>query len=155
MSRPNPTAGPVAPSGLVRTVMRPMVKVLNPLIRKVAGRRFLPMAALVSHTGRRSGRQYSTPVGAHVRGDDCLVPLTFGSESDWSKNLRAAGGGRIRWKGRDFEVTAPEVHRAEEIKPLVKQLFSAPVRLGFKVLGIKSFLYLHAVAAAEELVHAP
>lgn len=144
MSHPIPDAGPVPPSGLVRSVMRPMVKVLNPLIRKLAGRRFMSMAALLWHTGRRSGRLYSTPVGARIRGDECLVPLTFGSESDWSKNLRSAGGGRMRWKGRDFEVTVPEVHRANDVKPLVRKLFSPPERLVFKVLGIKSFLYLHA-----------
>jgi deazaflavin-dependent oxidoreductase (nitroreductase family) len=130
-----------------------MVKVLNPLIRKVAGRRFMSMAALVSHTGRRSGKHYSTPVGAHVRGNDCLVPLTFGSESDWSRNLRAAGGGQIRWKGRDFEVSTPDVRRAEDIRPLVKELFRAPERLGFKMLGIKSFLYLRAVAVPNDHVH--
>jgi deazaflavin-dependent oxidoreductase (nitroreductase family) len=130
-----------------------MVKILNPLIRKVAGKRFMSMAALVSHTGRRSGKHYSTPVGAHVRGNDCLMPLTFGSESDWSENLRAAGSGKMRWKGRDFEVSAPEVRRAEDIKPLVKELFRAPERLGFKMLGIKSFLYLRAVPVLNESVH--
>ena len=145
MSRAMSQPEAVAPSGLVRAVMRPMVKVLNPLIRKFAGMRFMSMAALIWHTGRRSGRLYSTPTGAHVRGDDCLVPLTFGSESDWSKNLRAAGGGQMRWKGRDYEITAPVVHRAEDIKPLVKNLFSPPERLGFKVLGLKGFLYLRAV----------
>jgi deazaflavin-dependent oxidoreductase (nitroreductase family) len=155
MSRPISDATPVAPSALVRTVMRPMVKVLNPLIRKLAGKRFMSMAALLRHTGRRSGRQYSTPVGAHVRGDDCLVPLTFGSESDWSKNLREAGGGTMRWKGRDFEITGPELHRAEDIKPLVKKLFSPPERLGFRMLGIKGFLYLHALPLPNGSIQTP
>jgi deazaflavin-dependent oxidoreductase (nitroreductase family) len=152
MSDPMASIEPVAPSGIVR-VMRHMVKVLNPLMAKVAGKRFMSMAALVSHTGLRSGKHYSTPVGAHVRGSDCLVPLTFGSESDWSRNIRAADGGRIRWKGREFEVCAPEVRRAEEIKPLVKELFRAPERLGFKMLGIKGFLYLRAAPLPDESDH--
>jgi hypothetical protein len=40
----------VAPSRFVRTTIGPMTKVLNPLIRTVAGRRYMGMAALVYHT---------------------------------------------------------------------------------------------------------
>jgi hypothetical protein len=47
---------PVAPSLVVRIVMRPMTRVLNPLIRKLAGRRHFRMAAQIRHVGRRSGR---------------------------------------------------------------------------------------------------
>ena len=140
MSSATSGAGPVAPSGLVRTVVPSMVRGLNPLIRKAASKRSTSMPALLSHSGRRSGKQYTTPVGGHVRGSDCLVPRTFGSESDWSRNIRA-GSGKIRWKGRDFEVWAPEAHRADDIKPLVNELFSGPARLGFNMLGIESFLF--------------
>jgi deazaflavin-dependent oxidoreductase (nitroreductase family) len=145
MNGPVPHGEPIPPSALVRIVMRPMVTVLNPIIRTLAGRRFMNMAALLSHRGRRSGRRYTTPVGAHVRGGDCLVPLTFGSGSDWSKNLQATGRGHLRWKGKEFEVSAPRVLLAADVMPLVKRLFSLPSRLGFKVLGIKGFLYLRAV----------
>jgi hypothetical protein len=51
----------VPPSPLVRRVMSPLTRVLNPLISRVAGRRHMGMAALVYHTGRRSGRAYVTP----------------------------------------------------------------------------------------------
>jgi deazaflavin-dependent oxidoreductase (nitroreductase family) len=139
------TDEPIAPSLLVRVVMRPLVRVLNPMIRAVAGRRLMSMAALLSHRGRRSGRIFRTPVGAHVVGIDCLVPLTFGSESDWSKNVRAAGSGQLRWKGRDFDLRAPSVHRSTDIRPMVKKTFPAPVRAGFKILGIKGFLYAQAI----------
>ena len=143
-----PTTASVQPSALVRTTMRHMVKVLNPLIARLAGKRFMSMAALVTHIGRRSGHQYSTPVGAHVSGTYCLVPLTFGTGSDWSKNLRASGGGHVRWKARDYEVSVPEVYLAKDVLPLIKATFSGPVRLGFKMMGIKSFLYMQAAQAA-------
>jgi len=80
----------------VRMVVRPMTKVLNPLIRRMAGRKHMSMAALIYHTGRRSGRQYVTPAGSHLVGDEILVPLTFGTQSDWCRNIRAAGGGSVR-----------------------------------------------------------
>jgi hypothetical protein len=41
---------PVPPSLIVRIMLRPMTKVLNPLIRKLAGRRHFAMAT--SRTGR-------------------------------------------------------------------------------------------------------
>ena len=54
----------VAPSLLVRVAMRPMTKVLNPLMARFAGRRHLQLAAQLRHTGRKSGRSYVTTVGA-------------------------------------------------------------------------------------------
>jgi hypothetical protein len=51
-------AAPVRPSLLVRIAMRPMTRVLNPLIRKFAGRRHFRMAAEIRHVGRKSGRAY-------------------------------------------------------------------------------------------------
>jgi deazaflavin-dependent oxidoreductase (nitroreductase family) len=132
----------VAPSRFVRTTIGPMTKVLNPLIRTVAGRRYMGMAALVYHTGRCSGREYVTPVGARRSGEVFLVPLTFGTGSDWSRNLRAAGGGRIRWKGNDYEVGDPEIFATEAIRPLVNATFPAPMRALLKMLGIKHFIRL-------------
>ena len=73
---------PVRPSLLVRVAMRPMTRVLNPLIRKFAGRRHFRMAAQIRHVGRKSGRAYVTPAGARVSGDVAVIPLTFGNQSD-------------------------------------------------------------------------
>src|SRR5204862_7872584 len=87
---------PVPPSLVVRVAMRPMTKVLNPLMGKLAGRRHIRMAAEIRHVGRTSRRAYVTSVGAHVSGDVAVIPLTFGNQSDWSKNVRAAGGCSIR-----------------------------------------------------------
>jgi hypothetical protein len=124
--------------------MGPMTKLLNPLVGRMAGRRHVNMAALVMHRGRVSGREYATPAGARLSGERFVVPLTFGSESDWSRNLRAAGGGRIRWRGDDYDVGAPDIYLAKDIRPLLKQTFRGPERMGFKFLGIKSFMCLEA-----------
>ncbi len=79
------TAGPlepVGPSPIVRLVMRPMTKVLNPLIVKLAGRPHFRMAAQIQHVGRRSGRTYTTPVSARRTDDMVVIALTFGNQSD-------------------------------------------------------------------------
>ena len=62
--------GPVAPATIVRVLVRPLTKVLNPLMVRLAGRRFFPMAQ-IHHVGRRSGKAYVTPTSAHIRGDRC------------------------------------------------------------------------------------
>src|SRR4030081_745110 len=82
---------PIGPSVLVKIVMRPMTKLLNPLIVKLAGRRHFHMAAQIRHVGRRSGRTYTTPVSARRSGDMVAIALTFCNQSDWSRNVRSAG----------------------------------------------------------------
>ncbi len=55
---------PVGPSLIVRLLLGPSSKLLNPLVGRLAGRRFVPLIAGVGHVGRRSGRRYLTPTGA-------------------------------------------------------------------------------------------
>jgi len=138
----------VAPSLIVRTTMRPMTKVLNPLMARFAGGRHLPLAAQLRHTGRKSGRAYVTTVGARVHGDVILIPLTFGNQSDWSRNVAAAGGCSIRIEGTDYEATEPEFLDRQQAAPLAKAAFSPVQRAGFRMLGIRQFMRLHAAPAS-------
>ena len=145
------TAGalqPVGPSPIVKIVIRPMTKVLNPLIVKLAGRRHFRMAAQVRHVGRRSGRTYTTPVSARRSGDMVMIALTFGNQSDWSRNLRSAGGGSIRIEGQDYQVTQPQFMSRRDAKPLVQAAFSPLERAGFRMLGIKQVMVLRIAPAA-------
>jgi deazaflavin-dependent oxidoreductase (nitroreductase family) len=138
---------PVPPAPLVRIVMRPMTKLLNPVIKKFAGRRHFRMAAQVHHTGRRSGRSYMTPAGAHIHGDVILIPLTFGNQSDWVRNVRAAGGCRVVLGGRDYQAVKPEFVDRAAAAPLVRVTFSRMERAGFTMLGIRQFLRLRVAGS--------
>lgn len=132
----------VRPSRLVRVVMRPLTKVLNPATMTMAGRRHVRMAAQLRHVGRISGRSYVTPVGAGRAGDTFVVPLTFGNQSDWSRNVRAAGGCVIRMDGVDYQLTQPELAWREEAGPQVRAAFNPVMRAAFLMLGIRQFLVL-------------
>jgi deazaflavin-dependent oxidoreductase (nitroreductase family) len=138
---------PVGPSPLVKIVIRPMTRVLNPLMVKITNRRPLSMAAQVRHVGRRSGREYVTPVGAKVSGDVAVIPLTFGNQSDWAKNVLAAGGCALKVSGRDYQATDPRFLDRRAAGPLVASVFSPLQRGGFRMLGIKQYLRLRVAPA--------
>lgn len=140
---------PVPPSLVVRIAMRPMTRILNPLMRKLAGRRHVRMAAEVRHIGRASGRAYSTPAGARVHGDVAVIPLTFGNQSDWAKNVRAAGGCSLKVNGEEYTAVAPEFVDRRDAGPLLKSAFGPVERAGFRLLGIRQYLRLRVVATGQ------
>ena len=140
---------PVLPSALVRTVMRPMTRLLNPVFVRLAGKRHFPAAAQLHHVGRRSGRPYVTPVGARLSGDIIVIPLTFGNQSDWSKNVRAAGRCTIRLNGVDYHAAGPRFAGGDsgELDALraARSAYNPVMRASFRMLGIKQFMYLQVV----------
>ncbi len=140
---------PVGPAPFVRIVMGPMAKKLNPVMSRFAGRQSFHMAAQVKHIGRRSGKAYVTPVSARVIGDVALVPLTFGNQSDWAQNVRAAGGCAIRLDGLDYIATEPEFLTRQEVKPLLSSAFNPAERVMLRTLGIRQFLRLQVSPAPD------
>lgn len=92
---------------------------------RLADRRFFPMAQ-IHHVGRRSGKAYVTPTSAHVRGDVLLIGLTFGNQSDWSRNVRAAGGCTVRLGGHAYRATSPELVTWADDRALIASAAPAP-----------------------------
>jgi deazaflavin-dependent oxidoreductase (nitroreductase family) len=133
--------GAVGPTLLVRLVMTPLTKILNPVVGTLAGRRHVPMARL-HHIGRRTGRSYRTTVGARVRGDVILIPLTFGNQSDWARNVYAAGQCSVHVNGYTIRAEHPRFLAVADVAPLVHAMFNPVERVVFKALGIKQFIRL-------------
>jgi len=133
---------PVGPALVVRAVIRPMTKILNPVIVKLAGRRHFPWAAQIRHVGRRTGKAYVTPATAHMHDGVIVIALTFGNQSDWSRNVRAAGGCTIGMNGRDYRASDPRLLRREDAADLIRSAFNPLERAGFRLLGIRQFMRL-------------
>jgi deazaflavin-dependent oxidoreductase (nitroreductase family) len=93
------------PKGLARFNLVVTNRVLGPLAE------YLPGFAVVSHVGRRSGRTYRTPVNAYRRGDGYAIALVYGADSQWVRNVLAAGGATNQTRGRHVRLVAPEVVR--------------------------------------------
>ena len=86
----------------------------------------VPPWAVVLHRGRRSGRQYRTPLFAFRRGRTLVIALLYGEESEWLRNLRK-GGGRVVRAGRTFVVGPPEIVETSTALALLDRL-SPPER---------------------------
>ena len=111
-------------------------RVFNPAMMKLAGRRHW-YAAMIRHKGRRSGREYATPVVAEpVAGDAFIIPLPYGEGVDWLKNVLAAGRAEIEAKGETCDVFEPEVIDAQEAYPLLDERH----RRTWHRFGIQRFL---------------
>jgi deazaflavin-dependent oxidoreductase (nitroreductase family) len=133
------------PSAFVRIVMRRMTKMFNPLVRRLAGRRHVNMAAKIYHRGRRSGRQYVTPVTVRRSGGHFFVALTFGRGSDWCKNVRAAGECMIRWRGHDYHAVNPVLMERAAGLQAADGAIRRHERVMMRAFGIKEFLRLDVV----------
>lgn len=126
-----------------RTLIRTSNKyLLNPLMLTMAGKRFW-YASVVEHTGRRSGKRYSTPVVADRVDDHLVIPLPYGTQVDWVRNVLSAGGATVVRKGETFATDSPEIIAATEALPMV----SRDHRLSFERAGIGHFLRLRVKSA--------
>jgi len=96
-------------SAVSRSFVWRLARWTTPLGARLSGSRWLPLYAVVEHRGRRSGRAYATPVVARRTIDGFVIPLAFGEDADWARNVRSAGGCSIRWKGGRYEADRPEV----------------------------------------------
>ncbi|EUA67172.1 deazaflavin-dependent oxidoreductase, nitroreductase family protein [Mycobacteroides abscessus subsp. bolletii 1513] len=79
--------------------------VTNPVQRLWAG--WAPSFAIIEHKGRKSGKEFRTPVTAFTTPDGVAILLTYGPDRDWLKNLQAAGGGRVVRRGKTHDVVNP------------------------------------------------
>jgi deazaflavin-dependent oxidoreductase (nitroreductase family) len=93
-------------------------RIPNRVIGRIAGRRLSPVAYML-HQGRRSGRQYRTPVMPLPLADGFLVSLPYGAERDWVRNVLAGGGCTLLRGGRRFELTGPRLLDAAGAAPLL------------------------------------
>ncbi len=82
-------------------------KTLNRFI--VPAARWLPVWAVLYHRGRKSGREYSTPVAVIKKKNVYRIALPYGTDVDWLRNVVAAGEFTIEHLGRTVTLTDLQV----------------------------------------------
>src|SRR4051812_13157235 len=120
---------------LPRRLARFNAVVTNRVLGPLAPR--LPGFAIVAHVGRRSGRRYRTPVNLFRRGDAYVIALTYGADSQWVRNVLAAGDAYVETRGRRLHLVDPEVVRDAARSPV-----PMPVRLPLRVADVTEFMVL-------------
>jgi deazaflavin-dependent oxidoreductase (nitroreductase family) len=120
-------------------------RLLNPMMARLAGKRHVRQFAVLQHRGRRSGRLYRTPVVARPTADGFIVPLPFGEQTDWYRNVQAAGECMIRWNGVDYHVVEPQLVDWATARPAFNRL----ERLQVPLLGVRQFVRLRRSPAEE------
>jgi deazaflavin-dependent oxidoreductase (nitroreductase family) len=98
-------------------------RVFNPAQRLWAP--WVPPLALIVHRGRRSGREYRTPVLAWRSGSTLCVVMFYGPDVQWVRNVVAAGGGEVIRRG----------HREPFASPRIVRDGSAPLPAGARSFG--------------------
>ena len=112
---------------------------LNKLTRFVAP--WAPGWAVVIHRGRKTGRVFRTPLWAFRRRDGYVIALTYGTSSDWVRNVAAAGGCELESRGRRYRLANPRSYQDQTAADM-----PTPIRLMLsKVLKAPDFLRLDIV----------
>jgi deazaflavin-dependent oxidoreductase (nitroreductase family) len=106
-------------------------KVLGPLAP------YAPLLGVVAHTGRRSGRHYRTPVMVWGMPTGYAIALTYGEDSDWVRNVLAAGGCSLTHRGRTVALTAPHVVHTDRHAAI-----PAPIAAFLRLARVTSYLEL-------------
>ena len=81
--------------------------VTNPMLRTVAW--LVPPLAVVHHVGRKSGRAYRTPVVAFHGDAGVVIPMTYGRDVDWARNIVRARGCELERGGRRIVLRDPRI----------------------------------------------
>src|SRR5262249_25322519 len=70
---------------------------------------WMPGFGIVVHRGRTSGREYRTPINVFKRPGGYAAALTYGPESQWVRNVLAAGGCQIETGSKLVRLTNPRI----------------------------------------------
>jgi deazaflavin-dependent oxidoreductase (nitroreductase family) len=124
-------------------IVRPLTRIFNPLIMRIAGRRWVPMYSPLHHRGHKSGRMYVTPVTAVPRGGWFWLGLAFGEDAGWARNVRAAGECVVRYRGTDYRLVEPVVFEGSAVKTELPPL----LRFAMPLIGVRKVLRMRASTA--------
>src|SRR6202521_2094041 len=84
---------------------------------------WLPGFGILTHLGRKSGRVYRTPINVFRVPTGFIIALTYSSQSEWVKNVLAAGGCELKTRGKKYQLSAPNV-----VRDPTRRRFPFPVR---------------------------
>jgi hypothetical protein len=132
---PSQQHGPPMPKGLFKVVNRLMKLLLKSPLHGWMSNRLM----VLSYTGRKTGKHFSTPVG-YVQDGDCVFVFTH---SAWRANFMEPAPVKMRIRGKELEGTARLVSEPQRIKYMIRTLTLAngealARQMGFWVENLES-----------------
>jgi deazaflavin-dependent oxidoreductase (nitroreductase family) len=109
--------------------------VTNRITSRFAAR--LPGFGILTHVGRKSGRVYRTPVNVFRTSEGFLIALTYGRDSEWVRNVVAAGECKLETRGMQYQLSAPTI-----VHDPTRRRFPIPVRIVLRLIGANDFMQL-------------
>jgi deazaflavin-dependent oxidoreductase (nitroreductase family) len=79
----------------------------NPILGTFAW--LVPPLAVVHHVGRKTGGTYRTPVVAFQNDAGVVIPMTYGRDVDWARNVVRAKGCELERAGRRVSLRNPRI----------------------------------------------
>jgi deazaflavin-dependent oxidoreductase (nitroreductase family) len=98
---------------------------------------WLPGFGILTHVGRKSGKVYRTPLNVFRASNGFIIALTYSSQSEWVKNVLAAGGCDLRTRGKKYQLSVPNV-----VRDPTRRRFPIPVRLVLRTVGANEYMEL-------------
>jgi deazaflavin-dependent oxidoreductase (nitroreductase family) len=101
---------------------------------------WLPGFGILTHVGRKSGKVYRTPVNVFRPSNRFIIALTYSSQSEWVKNVLAAGACDLKTRGKNYQLSAPKV-----VRDPTRRRFPIPVRIVLRIVGADEYMELSKV----------
>src|SRR5246127_5683205 len=98
---------------------------------------WLPGFGILTHVGRKSGNVYRTPINVFRASNGFIIALTYSSQSEWVKNVLAAGCCELKTRGKKYQLFAPKV-----VRDPTRRRFPFPVRIVLSVVGADEYMEL-------------
>ena len=96
---------------------------------------WLPGFGILTHVGRKSGRVYRTPINVFRASNGFIIALTYSRQSEWVKNVLAAGGCELKTRGKKYRLSAPKV-----VRDPTRQRFPIPVQIVLRIVGADEYM---------------
>jgi len=117
--------------------MRHVNRVLtNPILGTIAW--LVPPLAVVHHVGRKTGTPYRAPVVALPSAAGFVIPMTYGRDVDWARNILGAGGCELGRLGHRVRLVNPRIVDLPTAEPHLP----AAVRGFFRAANFPGFVLL-------------
>jgi deazaflavin-dependent oxidoreductase (nitroreductase family) len=108
----------------------------NPVLGTIAW--LVPPLAIVHHVGRKTGRAYSSPVIAFQRAHGAVIPMTYGRDVDWARNIVRTKECTLEQMGHRVTLRNPRIvgfdRARDQLPAALRPLFRAGDLPGYVLL---------------------